>query len=194
MACHVYIPEMNAEQYEAVFHKMKDKLYRYAFRFVKDSESAEDVVQDVMYKLWQKREEADGIENLEAWLMVLTRNRSLDMLRKVKDNHVSVDEAYTVSDQAPVADKLMETADLMSLLMSCLNQLPEKQRSIFHLREIEQMTYEEIAQQTGYNLDDVKVNLFRARKHIQRMVSKTDTFGLYQVFRCNSIRFKRNLT
>ena len=102
------------------------------------------------------------------------------MLRKVKDNHVSVDEAYTVSDQAPVADKLMETADLMSLLMSCLNQLPEKQRSIFHLREIEQMTYEEIAQQTGYNLDDVKVNLFRARKHVQRMVSKTDTFGLYQ--------------
>ena len=180
MAYHVNISEMNAEQYEAVFHKMKDKLYRYAFRFVKDSESAEDVVQDVMYKLWQKREEADGIENLEAWLMVLTRNRSLDMLRKVKDNHVSVDEAYTVSDQAPVADKLMETADLMSLLMSCLNQLPEKQRSIFHLREIEQMTYEEIAQQTGYNLDDVKVNLFRARKHIQRMVSKTDTFGLYQ--------------
>ena len=68
----------------------------------------------------------------------------------------------------------------MNLLMSCLNQLPEKQRSIFHLREIEQMTYEEIAQQTGFNLDDVKVNLFRARKHIQRMVSKTDTFGLYQ--------------
>ena len=73
MAYHVNISEMNAEQYEAVFHKMKDKLYRYAFRFVKDSESAEDVVQDVMYKLWQKREEADGIENLEAWLMVLTR-------------------------------------------------------------------------------------------------------------------------
>ena len=159
---------------------LKDKLFRLALRITLDRAEAEDVVQDVMYKLWQKRDEADGIENLEAWLMVLTRNRSLDMLRKVKDNHVSVDEAYTVSDNAPVADKLLETADLMSLLMSCLNQLPEKQRSIFHLREIEQMTYEEIAQQTGYNLDDVKVNLFRARKHVQRMVSKTDTFGLYQ--------------
>ncbi len=171
---------MNTEQYEALFHKMKDKLYRYAFRFVKDGEVAEDVVQDVMYKLWQKREEADDIENLEAWLMVLTRNRSLDLLRKVKDNHVSVDEAYTVSDQAPVPDKILETADLMTLLQQCLNQLPEKQRSIFHLREIEQMTYEEISQMTGYNLDDVKVSLFRARKHIQRMVSKTNTFGLYQ--------------
>ncbi|MBK9104940.1 MAG: sigma-70 family RNA polymerase sigma factor [Saprospiraceae bacterium] len=171
---------MNTEQYEALFHKMRDKLYRYAFRFVKDGEVAEDVVQDVMYKLWQKREEADEIENLEAWLMVLTRNRSLDLLRKVKDNHVSMDEAYTVSDQAPVPDKLLETADLMTLLQQCLNQLPEKQRSIFHLREIEQMTYEEISQMTGYNLDDVKVSLFRARKHIQRMVSKTNTFGLYQ--------------
>jgi RNA polymerase sigma-70 factor (ECF subfamily) len=171
---------MNTEQYEAIFHKMRDKLYRYALRFVKDSEVAEDVVQDVMYKLWQKREEADQIENLEAWLMVLTRNRSLDVLRKVKDNHVSMDEAFTVSDQAPVPDKILETADLMTLLQQCLNQLPEKQRSIFHLREIEQMTYEEISQSTGYNLDDVKVNLFRARKHIQRMVSKTNTFGLYQ--------------
>lgn len=171
---------MNTEQYEALFHKMRDKLYRYAFRFVKDGEVAEDVVQDVMYKLWQKREEADEIENLEAWLMVLTRNRSLDLLRKVKDNHVSMDEAYTVSDQAPVPDKILETADLMTLLQQCLNQLPEKQRSIFHLREIEQMTYEEISQMTGYNLDDVKVSLFRARKHIQRMVSKTNTFGLYQ--------------
>ncbi len=171
---------MNTEQYEALFHKMRDKLYRYAFRFVKDGEVAEDVVQDVMYKLWQKREEAEEIENLEAWLMVLTRNRSLDLLRKVKDNHVSMDEAYTVSDQAPVPDKILETADLMTLLQQCLNQLPEKQRSIFHLREIEQMTYEEISQMTGYNLDDVKVSLFRARKHIQRMVSKTNTFGLYQ--------------
>lgn len=171
---------MNTEQYEALFHKMRDKLYRYAFRFVKDGEVAEDVVQDVMYKLWQKREEAEEIENLEAWLMVLTRNRSLDLLRKVKDNHVSMDEAYTVSDQAPVPDKILETADLMTLLQQCLNQLPEKQRNIFHLREIEQMTYEEISQMTGYNLDDVKVSLFRARKHIQRMVSKTNTFGLYQ--------------
>ncbi len=171
---------MNTEQYEALFYKMRDKLYRYALRFVKDGESAEDVVQDVMYKLWQKREEADEIENLEAWLMVLTRNRSLDLLRKVKDNHVSMDEAYTVSDKAPVADKILETADLMTLLTSCLNQLPEKQRSIFHLREIEQMSYEEIAQTTGFNLDDVKVSLFRARKHIQRMISKINTFGLYQ--------------
>jgi len=171
---------MNAEQYEAVFYKMKDKLFRYALRFVKDRDSAEDVVQDVMHKLWQKREEADQIENLEAWLMVLTRNRSLDVLRKVKENHVSVDEAFSVSDKSPIPDKLMETADLMTLLNTCLSQLPEKQRSIFHLREIEQMSYEEIAQMTGFNLDDVKVSLFRARKHIQRMVTRTGTFGHYQ--------------
>ena len=171
---------MNAEQYEAVFYKMKDKLYRYALRFVKDGEAAEDVVQDVMYKLWQKRQEVDGIDNLEAWLMVLTRNRSLDILRKNKDNQVNIDEAYTVSDTAPIPDKQMENADLMEQLKLCLNQLPEKQRTIFHLREIEQMTYEEICTSTGFTLDDVKVSLFRARKHIQRMLSKINTFGIYQ--------------
>jgi RNA polymerase sigma-70 factor (family 1) len=171
---------MTTEQYEALFYKMRDKLYRYALRFVKDSESAEDVVQDVMYKLWQKRQEADTIENLEAWLMVITRNRALDVLRKVKDNQVSVDEAYTVSDQEPIPDKLMEHADLLKQLNACLDQLPEKQRQVFHLREIEQLSYDEIAQATGYNLDDVKVSLFRARKHIQRMLSKVNPIGHFQ--------------
>lgn len=171
---------MNTEQYEAIFYKMKDKLYRYALRFVKDSDVAEDVVQDVMFKLWQKREDADSIENLEAWLMVLTRNRSLDVLRKNKRTHVPVDEAFSLSDQAPIPDKIMESADVMTMVNSCLDQLQEKQRSIFHLREIEQMSYEEIAQQTGFNLDDVKVSLFRARKHMQRMLSKMNVIGHYQ--------------
>jgi RNA polymerase sigma-70 factor (ECF subfamily) len=171
---------MNADQYKAIFHKMRDKLYRYALRFVKDAETAEDVVQDVMYKLWQKRHEVDEIENLEAWLMVITRNRALDILRKVKDNQVNIDEAYSISDREPIPDKQMEGADLMKQLNSCLDQLPEKQRTVFHLREIEQMSYEEITVMTGFNLDDVKVSLFRARKHLQRMLSKINTFGLYQ--------------
>ncbi|HJW29207.1 MAG TPA: sigma-70 family RNA polymerase sigma factor [Saprospiraceae bacterium] len=171
---------MTTEQYETIFYKMRDKLYRYAMRFVRDAASAEDVVQDVMFKLWQKREEADHIDNLEAWLMVLTRNRALDVLRKDKGDQVSVDEAFGVSDQNPLADRQMENSDLMKQLNSCLEQLPDKQRQVFHLREIEQMTYEEIAQVTGFNLDDVKVSLFRARKQIQRLLSKINTFGLYQ--------------
>jgi RNA polymerase sigma-70 factor (ECF subfamily) len=133
-----------------------------------------------MFKLWQKRQEADSIENLEAWLMVLTRNRSLDVLRKARDHQVDINEAYTVSDQSPVPDQQMENSDLMTQLNSCLSKLPEKQRTVFHLREIEQMSYEEICQVTGFNLDDVKVSLFRARKHIQRMLSKISSFGLYQ--------------
>lgn len=171
---------MTTEQYEALFYKMRDKLFRYALRFVKESETAEDVIQDVMVKLWQKRQEADSIENLEAWLMVLTRNRSLDILRRDKEKMVNVDEAYGISDKAPIPDKLMEQTDLLNQLNICLDQLPEKQRQIFHLREIEQLSYDEIVQVTGFTLDDVKVSLFRARKHIQRMLSKINTFGLFQ--------------
>jgi RNA polymerase sigma-70 factor (family 1) len=169
---------MTTEQYEALFYKMRDKLYRYALRFVKESDVAEDVIQDVMFKLWQKRQEADGIENIEAWLMVLTRNRSLDILRKDKENMVNVDEAFGISDKAPIPDKIMEQNDLLKQLDICLDQLPEKQRQVFHLREIEQLSYDEIAQATGFNLDDVKVSLFRARKHLQRMLNKINIYGL----------------
>ncbi len=169
---------MNAEQYEALFYRIRDKLFRYAYRFVQDRDAAEDVVQDVLSKLWQKRDEVDTIDNIDAWLMVLTKNRSLDMLRKVRTNQVSMDEAFTVQDQEPVPDRQMETSDLMKQLQSCLNQLPEKQRTIFHLREIEQMSYEEISQETGFTLDDVKVSLFRARKHMQRMLTRINAFGV----------------
>lgn len=169
---------MTTEQYEALFYKMRDKLYRYALRFVKESDTAEDVIQDVMFKLWQKRHEADGIENIEAWLMVLTRNRSLDILRKDKENMVNVDEAFGISDKAPIPDKIMEQNDLLKQLDLCLDQLPEKQKQVFHLREIEQLSYDEIVQATGFNLDDVKVSLFRARKHIQRMLNKVNIYGL----------------
>jgi RNA polymerase sigma-70 factor (family 1) len=169
---------MTTEQYEALFYKMRDKLYRYALRFVKEADVAEDVIQDVMFKLWQKRQEADGIENIEAWLMVLTRNRSLDILRKDKENMVNVDEAFGISDKAPIPDKIMEQNDLLKQLDICLDQLPEKQRQVFHLREIEQLSYDEIAQATGFNLDDVKVSLFRARKHLQRMLNKINIYGL----------------
>lgn len=172
---------MDNRQFEAIFYRMKDRLFRYALRFVIDRDTAEDVLQDVMTKLWQKREDADKIENIEAWLMVLTRNRSLDILRKNKENHVPVDEAISLSDKEPIADKLLENEDMMNILQQCLNQLPEKQRTVFHLREIEQMSYDEIAETTGFNLDDVKVSLFRARKHIQRMIGKTSPSGQFQL-------------
>lgn len=170
---------MTNEQYETLFYRMRDKLYRYALRFVREPDIAEDVVQDVMTKLWQKRDEASRIENIDAWLMVLTRNRSLDLLRQQKGNTVSVDEAIPIRDHAPIPDRQLENADLMTQIQACIDQLPEKPRTVFHLREIEQMTYDEIVQATGFSLEDVKVTLFRARKHMQRMLTGLPSAGLY---------------
>src|SRR5690606_11257202 len=122
---------MTNEQYETLFYRMRDKLYRYALRFVREPDIAEDVVQDVMTKLWQKRDEASRIENIDAWLMVLTRNRSLDLLRQQKGNTVSVDEAIPIRDHAPIPDRQLENADLMTQIQACIDQLPEKPRTVF---------------------------------------------------------------
>lgn len=170
---------MTKEEFETVFYRTRDKLYRYALRFVQAPEAAEDVVQDVMVKLWQKRDEMAQVENIDAWLMVLTRNRSLDMLRTQKAPHVPVDEAASLKDRAPIADRQLEQADLLAQVRRCMDDLPEKPRTVLHLREIEQMTYEEIVQATGYTLEDVKVTLFRARKHIQRLLAQLNVTPYY---------------
>lgn len=171
---------MTATQFEAVFTKLKDKLYRYAFRYVQDPVVAEDVLQDVMVKLWQKRDELEGIDNLEAWLMVMTRNRALDIWRQQKHEIVDLDSAAQLSSPQLKPDQELEQSDFMKQLHAALNQLPEKGRNIFHLREIEQMSYDEISKQTGYSIDDVKVSLFRARKQVQRILIHTNQYQLHK--------------
>lgn len=172
---------MTATQFEAVFTKLKDKLYRYAYRYVQDEDVAQDVLQDVMTKLWQKRDEVDHIDNIEAWLMVLTRNRALDIWRQNKHDIVDLDSAAQVSSTQLKPDQELEQSDFMKQLHAALDQLPEKGRTIFHLREIEQLSYDEISKQTGYSIDDVKVSLFRARKHIQRILIQTNQYQLHKL-------------
>lgn len=159
---------MTQEDFEVVFYRMRDKLFRFAMGFVRDSELAEDVVQDVMLKLWQHRDTVDTFENLDAWLMVLARNRALDMLRRRKETPLPVPESESLRDPAPRADRRLESVELLEQIQRCIDRLPEKARAVFHLREIEQMSYDEIARTTGYSLENVKVILFRARKQIQR--------------------------
>ena len=141
----------------------KDKLYRYALHIVKDVMLAEDIVQEVLVKVWKNKKQLNTIDNKEAWCMRVTRNLSFDKLRRKKTPADSVEEHYGIADQGMTPDRKLQSEDTMSIIRDAIASLPDSQSQIVHLREVEEYSYQEIADVTGYTVDKVKVSLHRAR-------------------------------
>ncbi|MFN4256691.1 MAG: RNA polymerase sigma factor [Saprospiraceae bacterium] len=157
----------------SIFHQqispIRSKLYRFALRITGSVHEAEDVVQDVFEKVWKVTDEhAETVQNWEAWCMTLTRNRSIDKTRSRSFRRAAPLE--TTFDHASPAASPAQTAELgdtVAHVRKLMQELPEKQRLVMHLRDIEEMSYDEIAQTLDITLDQVKVNLHRARKAVR---------------------------
>jgi RNA polymerase sigma-70 factor (ECF subfamily) len=135
---------------------------------VENEVDAEDVVQETFVKVWQKSEQLESIDNKEAWCMTVARNLAIDKVRaRKKTNSTDIDAYHHISDHAPTPDTITEDKESLSIVMATLNKLPEHQKQIIHLRDIDGYTYKEIGEITGYSEEQVKVNLFRARQKLK---------------------------
>jgi RNA polymerase sigma-70 factor (ECF subfamily) len=156
-----------------IFHEqvfpIRHKLYRFALRITGSSHEAEDVVQEVMEKIWKTApEQSENVQNWEAWCMTLTRNRSLDRARSQSLRRAApLDGVSERKADTATPAQAAENRDLADQVKKMMQQLPEKQRLVMHLRDIEELSYEEIAETLAISLDQVKVSLHRARKTIR---------------------------
>ena len=151
---------------------LKNIIFRTALRIVLNREEAEDIVQDILLKLWERRKELDKVENLEAFALTMARNLAIDRKEKMDNHHVELDyQAHDRTDEgAPSIESLLMAQEKDSFIASAINSLPEKQRSILQLRDIEGKTYKEIATMLSITESDVKVSLFRARNEIKEKI------------------------
>lgn len=141
----------------------KDKLYRYAFRILGNEMAAEDVLQEVFIKVWTKKDELVHIENKEAWCMTVTRNLALDKKRQTRLFAEPEEMQFKLADSEPTPFEALHTSDLMLLIKNAISELPDAQQQVVHLRDVEGYSYQEIADITGFTMDQVKVYLHRAR-------------------------------
>lgn len=153
---------------------MKDKLFRLAYSIVREQAEAEDIVQDVLVKLWSKRDEWKYIENLEAYCFRVTKNTSLDRLASMSVRKTSVidpekENIFFVDNCSPLSE--MERKEQRSAIDQCIEMLSENQRLVFTLREVEGMSYREIAEALAISEDLVKISLHRARQKMKEMLS-----------------------
>jgi len=133
---------------------------------------AEDVVQEVLVKIWKKEKELQGIENFEAWCMTVTRNLALDKLRKVKKKLEPVENHIQLKDTELNPYQETRRKELLKIIKDTMLTLSEDQRQVVHLRDIEGYTYKEIAEITGFSVDKTKVYLHRARINLRKSLMK----------------------
>jgi RNA polymerase sigma-70 factor (ECF subfamily) len=163
----------------AIFHEqifpIRHKLYRLALRITGSVHEAEDVVQEVLEKVWKTpAEQSDAVQNWEAWCMTLTRNRSLDKTRSQSLRRTApLDGLAERSNGISSQSQALENRDLADQVKRMMQELPEKQRLVMHLRDIEELSYEEISETLNISLDQVKVSLHRARNAIREQLIAT---------------------
>lgn len=157
---------------------LKDKLFRLALRITLDRAEAEDVVQDTMIRVWNKRDEWPQFDSIEAYCLTVTRNLAIDRSQKKEAQNV---ELTPEMEEAPEAsgpyDRLIND-ERMKIIHRLINELPEKQRLIMQLRDIEGESYKEIAKVLNLTEEQIKVNLFRARQKVKQRYLEIDEYGL----------------
>jgi RNA polymerase sigma-70 factor (ECF subfamily) len=147
-------------------------LYRLAKRLLNNTPDAEDAVQEVFLRLWTKREVLMEYRSIEAFALTVTKNLCLD---RMKSKGYKLDELTEnhekMGDTNPY--KKLELADSFDKIQMIIQTLPEQQRMIIHLRDIEEYDLDEIAEIMELNMNTVRVNLSRARKKVREMLTKT---------------------
>ena len=168
---------MNAEEFKSKILSLKHRLFRLAIRILGQEEEARDIVQDAMVKLWNERERLDRYDRPEAFAFVVTRNLSLDRLRSKAFRHDPLDQDRQWQTGA-TPDEITEWSDAAGMVRKVISGLPELQRTIIHLRDIEGLEFEEIAEVTEMNVNAIRVNLSRARKKVRDTIIKLQNYEL----------------
>lgn len=162
---------MNKVNFRTDILPLKDKLFRLALRITMNREEAEDVVQETMIKLWNQRQRWDEIDNIEAYALQACRNKALDANDRASNKVVSLEgmqeEGQPLSTRHMDPYHQMFQREKLQQISEMMNALPEKQRTCMQLRDIEGKSYQEISQILSITEDQVKVNIFRARKAIK---------------------------
>ena len=168
---------MNQDEFMQIVSPFKDKVFRLAKRLLVSTEEAEDATQEVIVKLWHKNENLNTYNSVEALAMTMTKNYCLDQLKSKRAGNLKIVH-NNFTDRTPSLQQIVEDVDSLSWVEKIINQLPEQQRIIVQMRDIEQYEFAEIAQMLDMNETAIRVALSRARKTIREYMINTHSYGI----------------
>ena len=170
---------MDINEFKNMVIPFKNQMYRLAKRLLKEIEEAEDSVQDAFVKLWQKRIELDINKNLQALSMMTVKNICLDKLKAKRMTELRlVDEDIMINNSTPLEN--LFNKDLKEQILNIIENLPEQQKIVFQLRDIEGFSNEEVAEMMKLTNTTVRTNLSRARKKVRELLVKNYRYEYYE--------------
>jgi RNA polymerase sigma-70 factor, ECF subfamily len=151
--------------FEQVFKAHFKALHSYALTILKDTVAAEEVVQNVFFKIWEKKRELVIESSVKAYLYRAVHNESLNVLKheQVKFAH-QTHTAYQMKNETDSAAKKILAAELETKFRKALNELPEQCRTIFQLSRFEELKYQQIADHLGLSIKTVENQMGKALK------------------------------
>lgn len=162
---------MNSEELNIQFLEVKDSAYRYAVSLLHDTTEAEDVVQDLYERLWRRRLIIRRV-GFRALVMTTVRNMSLDRLRRQQQNR------HTAIEDEPLATESPEVDNHVAIVRMIISHLPEREREIIHLHDVEGMDYEDIAEVVGTSVMAARMACSRARQKVKEEFEKIMSYGV----------------
>jgi RNA polymerase sigma-70 factor (ECF subfamily) len=167
---------MKQNDFVATVLPFKDKLYRLAKRILVSSDEAEDAVQEVYLKLWKGKQRMENYKSPEAFAMTMTKNYCLDRLKSKQASNLKIVHSNYKNDEN--LDRQIDVKDGVSLVFKIMETLPEKQRIILQLRDVEAFEYSEISKMLEINETAIRVALSRARKTVRQQLIKKHKYGI----------------
>jgi len=159
------LPQRDKAAFEEIFKSHFKRLHSYAFTILKDEAEAEEIVQQVFFKLWERTQTHSFSGSLNAYLYRAVHNESLNFLKhqQVRTNH-QLHVAYSMKQHTDDSDKKVAAAELEKQIHSALNELPEQCRTIFQLSRFDELKYLEIADKLGLSVKTVEHQMGKALK------------------------------
>ncbi|MEG0795321.1 MAG: RNA polymerase sigma factor [Odoribacter sp.] len=168
---------MTEKEFNHIILPLTKNIYSFALNMIGNAADAADITQDTMVKLWEGRDKWKKVENPKAWALKMVRNLCLDWMKKKKPVY---DEQEVICNGGYDTDLLtrMEEKNTAEAVRLIINTLPDNQREVMILRELEELEYDEISRITGLGLNNIRVLLSRGRSKVKEIL-----VGKYQISR-----------
>jgi RNA polymerase sigma-70 factor (ECF subfamily) len=168
---------MNQSDFLKIVLPFKDKVFRLAKRLLISKEEAEDATQELLFKLWKNKEKLADYRNTEAFAMTMTKNYCYDRLKSKQASNLTLIHS-NYKEKETSLDKKLEYRDSVNQVHLLIEKLPEQQKIIMLLRDIEEYDFDEICKMVDMKPTAVRVALSRARKKIREELTKKHNYGV----------------
>ena len=167
---------MDNKEFTALVVPFQDRLYRLAKRILVSADEAEDAVQEVLLKLWRGRKRIENYRSPEAFAITMTKNYCLDRLKSKEASNLKI--VHTQYQSSDSLEKKVEASEGVEMVFKIMETLPEQQRIILQLRDVEHFEFEEISKMLDKNETAIRVALSRARKAVREELIKKYNYGI----------------